>query len=239
MTEIDYSRIEHLLLRENHNVGLAFSEGYVFLRVLTRELVWLTYDPSIEGLTNLVNIPGRTFRTKQLFSSPSGELNVPNVIKVDKDFHVYQIFIGIQPSQAKLFVAAESTEQRELDVALWGTNSDYRFGYVDGFQSQFYRPGPQGELFVTPQLGETFAVFNPMPYTISPVFSFTINRMQVAVIKDANMISRMLQGVTPARLAPVGGGIAPPRYNMKEKWRVKPVTLDATADEVIKAAAGG
>ena len=238
MPEIDYSRIEQLLLKENHNVGLAFAEGFVFLRVLYRELVWVTYDPSIEGLTTLVNIPGRTFRSKQLFSSPSGELNVPNVFKVDKSFHVYQIFIGIQPSQAKLFLAAESTEQKELDVATWGTNSDYRFGYVDGFQSQFYRPGPQGELFLTPQLGETFGVFNPMPYTMSPTFSFSINRMQIAVIKDGNMVSRMLQGVTPARLASVGGGIASPRYNMEKEWKVKPVRLDATAEEV-RAAVGG
>ena len=36
MPEIDYSRIEQLLLKENHNVGLAFAEGFVFLRVLYR-----------------------------------------------------------------------------------------------------------------------------------------------------------------------------------------------------------
>ena len=42
----------------------------------------------------------------------------------------------------------------------------------------------------------------------------------------------MLQGIIPVRLAPVGGGLSPPKYNMLSKWRVKPVPINATIEEV-------
>lgn len=236
--EHDYSSIRDLILHENHNLGLAYTEGYVFLKVLNREITVLYFDPSLEmgSATNLLNIPANTFRLKQQFSSQSTKLNAPNILKVTKDFHVYQVFMGVQPSQPRVFLSVEGTEQRELDVANWGTNNDFQFGFINGWQTQFRGLGPEGEFFIPPQLLYEFAVFNPLPYTVSPVFLFLINRLEVAIIRDANTIQKMLAGVVPVRLSPIGG-LTSPKFNMREKWVVAPLPVNATADEIQRAVA--
>lgn len=225
------------MVKENHNLGLSFAEGFIFFKVKNRELVGLYYDPSQEigSTATILNIPAATFRDKQLLGSTS-LANTTNMFLVSKNFHIYQMFIGVQPSIAKVFIAAENTDQKEIDAGNWGTGSNYRFGYFDGRLSPFDAPGTHGELFVTKDMGYSFAVQNPLPYTISPTFNFVINRLDIAVIKDANIIQKMLQGIVPVRLAPIGG-LSQPKYNMETAWKVKPITIDATIDEIKRAVA--
>ena len=235
----DYDKIAPLLLKENHLLGLSYIEGYIFFRVLNKELVKLYYDPGQEigSTSNLLNIPSATFRAKQLFSSQSSSLNVNDLLAVSDDFHIYQVFVGIRPSAARLFIAPEGTDQRELDVGTWGTGSNYRFGYISGYDSPADEPTPQGEFFTPPDIGMQFALQNPLPYTISPTFNFIINRMEVAVIRDSSIIQKILAGIIPARLAPVGG-LTPPKYNRVNTWKVQPITVDATVEEIQRKVAG-
>lgn len=242
---VDYSKIQSYFVLENYNLGLAYSEGYVFFKVLGRELFPIFYDPKIEisSTVNLLNIgaggtvfpANPTFIAKQLFGSGSSNgLNTSNILKASKSFHVYQAFIGIQPSAARVFYAVEGTEQKELDEGMWGTNTDYRFGYVNGWHSSFEQPTLEGEFWVAPNVAYTWAVANPMPYTISPVFMFVINRLNIAVIKDPQYIQRITQGVIATRLAQIGG-LAPPKFNMQNDWRVSPIPINATFDQIKQA----
>ncbi len=233
---MDYSRVEPLLLKENFRFGLAFLEGYVFFRALRREVFPLIYDPTQEMAdTNLRGIPGGTFRPKQRFGSTS--LNLPNIFEIEKDFRIYQLFQGVSPSPTRVFYAVEGTDQKALEKAIWGTGDNYRFGFYDGFLSPLTSPAPETEIFVTRGIEYTWAVFNPLRRPISPIWSFIVNRMAVAVIRDVDLIMGMLNDRIPVRLAPIGG-LAPPRYNMVEKWRVNPVELGATREEVAAAVAG-
>jgi hypothetical protein len=242
---VDYSRIEPLFLLKNYLLGLQYNEGFVFMRVKARELLPLFYDPKYEISTtsNLLSIAAGgsvfpanpTFIAKQFFGSGSSQgLNSSNILKASKNFDVYQAFMGIQPSAARVFLAVEGTEQKELDEGSWGTNSDYRFGYISGYDSAFESPGPRGEFFVPPNVGYTFGVANPMPYTISPTFIFIINRLNVAIVKDVNLIQKILQGVVTCRLVTIGG-LVPPKYNMAAIWNVNPVQINASAQDIAKA----
>ncbi len=229
----DLTYVNDVVVKENFNLALAFSEGYVFLRVVRREWNIVLFDPSqdIGTTSNLIAIPSATYRDFQFFSSSSSALNVPNEFSVTDDAHVYQVFVGVTPSPTKVFIAAEGVSQRQLDVSRWGTNSVYRFGYFDGFASPFYAPRPIGEIFITPKVGITFAVFNPMPYTISPIFYFAINRLQITTIKDPDTIGKILEGKIPARFASVGGLLAP-KYNQSAAWVVEPIPIDARPEEI-------
>lgn len=235
----DYAYLEKYLLLENHNLALQFAEGLVFFKILGQEIVPLQYDPTLEigTTTNLANIPSATFRAKQLFSSSSTWLNANNILLIDEYFDLYQIFMGIKPSLARVFLAIENVDQKQLSVGNWGTNSDYRFGYIDGRASPYRQPAKPGEFFVTPNMSYYFAVYNPLPYPISPMFYFIVNRLKIAVQTNVDTIEGMLSGRIPARLSMVGG-LTPPKYNMKNNWKVVPFPVDASRLKITQAVAG-
>lgn len=230
---LDLSRIDRLLLRENYILGLGYLEGLVFLRITGRSLVPLLYDPNQEiDNSNLVNISPNTVVSAQKFSS--SDLNSTNILKTEADFECYQLFFGIAPSGVRVFTRIEGSDKMQLEQGNWGQNADYRFGFIDGHASSLDSPSPESERLVAPHIAYEWAVMNTLPYTVSPLFRFIINRCTVAVITDANLIERILTGTVPARLAYMGG-IDPPKYGMKSKWQVEPVKVDATRDEIVKA----
>ena len=228
------AELETLLLHENHNLGLAYAEGYVFLKILQEELVEVLYDPSIENAVtdSFINIAATTFAAKKQLNSSNFSEN--NMFSVKDDFHTYQAFFGVQPAASRVFISMANIDEREIDVGEWGRNSIYRLGYINGRTSPFSQPSAKSELFIPPAIDLYMAIFNPLPYTISPTFYFVINRMLIKVHKDPNDIEGMLKGKIPFRPAPIGG-LNAPKFNMATKWLVKPVQLDATREEIERA----
>lgn len=236
MARMDYSRISKQMLLENYIVGVGFLEGFVFLRALSREVTYIIYDPSQEiASTNLFSIPGRTFLQVQKFGSSA--LNSTNLFNVDDPFHVYQLWFGVAPSGTRVFTAVNSTDEKNLDEGNWGTGSDYRFGYVDGFVTPLNSPAQESEQWITQNVTYQWGVYNPYNTAISPLFSFVVNRLFVAVITDANLIYKVISGSEPARLAMIGG-LNPPKYNQAKNWKVSPIQLNSTLQQ-IQAAVGG
>lgn len=229
----DLSRVYKSMLLENQIVGVGFLEGYVFLRCLSREVTYSIYDPNQEITgTNLVNIAGRTFIPAQKFGSTT--LNVPDQFLVTNNYHAYQFWLGVSPSATRVFPNVNSTNERNLDVADWGTNTDYRFGFIDGFTSPLLAPSPESEQWSTPNITYQWGIYNGYNTLISPLFSFIINRLNVGVIKDAGVLGRILSGAQPSKLVQIGG-LNPPKFNMKQQWGVLPVQLNAS-QQVIQAA---
>lgn len=235
----DYSRIRDALIKENYLLGLGYLEGYVFFRVMAREVVPLVYDPTQESTSsNLVGIAAKTFINVQKFGSSN--LSSTNIFQVDDAFHVYQAFFGISPSMTRVFINTDATNQKQLDEGDWSTNNDFRFGFIDGFMSPLNAPTPESEQFIPKNTQYQFGVYNPYKVPVSPLFNFIINRLQVAVIRDQALIGRILSGsvTAPARLTNVGG-LNPPKYSLKGDWAVSPIPLDANAQEIAAAVAGG
>jgi len=240
----DYlERIDKVIVRENHNVGLGFKDGYVFFRVTHRELFPLLYDLFAEisgfaGAGTVEMTAGQYITAKEL---KSDTLAATNIFKVDEKDHLYQLFYGVSPSVLRVFPAyPRETEVNQLDIGLHTTTYNI-FGFIDGFETPLNKPSPRSQVFLPygPLIG--FGFYNYAPYSIKPMMRFIVNRLKVAVITDVDLIMKILQRRVECTLATIGGIDNPwgtSKDNYKNWWNVQPVSLLATRDEVASAVRG-
>jgi len=236
-------RLDKVIVRENHNVGLGFKDGYVFFRVTHRELFPFDYDLFAEisgfaGAGTSEMTAAQYITAKELKSET---LAATNIFKVDNKDHVYQLFFGVSPSVLRVFSAyPRETEINQLDVGVH-SSSYVVFGFIDGFESPLNKPSPRSQVFVPygPLIG--FAFYNYAPYSIKPMMRFIVNRLKVETIKDVNLIMKILQGRVQCTWATIGGIDSPwgpttgPKGNYRQWWSVDPIDLLATREEVASA----
>ena len=173
--------------------------------------------------------------------APVGPLGPVNPVSpaVQNDFHMNQFFWGVAPSPTRVFIVQGATQENNLDVGNVGTSNDFRFGYIDGYRSPLNAPAPETEQWATSGIFYAFGFFNPLSFTtpISPLLRFYIRRIVIGVIRDPQLIARILAGQpvnpgnNPVRLRALGG-LIPPSYNMQQKWRVTPLQLNATPEQI-------
>ena len=237
----DYlERIDKVIVRENHNIGLGFKDGYVFFRTTHRETFPLLYDLFAEisdfagaGTTEMT--AAQYITAKEL---KSDTLSASNIFKVTEKDHLYQLFYGFSPSVLKVFPAyPRETEINHLEVGLH-TSSYTTFGFLDGFESPINKPSPRSQVFVPygPLIG--FAFHNYAPYSIKPMMRFIVNRLKVATIKDPDLIMKILQRRVECTFATIGGLGSPwgtSKANYEDWWKVQPIDLLATREEVASA----
>lgn len=237
----DYTeRLDKDIVKRNYNVALGFRQGYIFFRVMHRELFPLLYDPFAE-ITNFagagtIDLAANTYITSK--ELPSTTLSSTNIFKVDKQNHMYQLFFGIAPSVCRIFPAyPRETEINQLDEGLHIPTYPI-YGFIDGFESPLNKPSPRSEIFVPygPLVG--FAFYNYAPYNIKPLLRFIVNRMQVEVITDPDLIQRIINRRVECRFATVGGldniwGAG----QYRKWWDVDPIDLLATKAEIVQAVA--
>jgi len=215
---IDLSRIEKHILLENHLLMLVVptqsGRGYVPLRIAARDkLFYYLYDPIQEGAfsgpvppsTSINGVTDLGWQSPVLFGSKNISGQPPNVLRVTEYSHLYQVFFGIAPSHARVFINAPSqTGQGELDIYGWGESYN-AFGWIDGFDSPLYSPSPASELIIPPEFDVAFGIANPLPVPISPLFNFVINRVQVEVVTDADLVTLMLNRKVYVKYYTLGG----------------------------------
>ena len=237
-----YERLDKHLVKANYNIGLNFSEGYVFFRVARTSLLPYLYDPFAE-ITNFagagnIDMPSGTYITaKEL---PSVSLNSTNILKVDDQTHVYQVFFGVAPSVCRVFVAyPRETEINQIDEGIH-TPAYPAFGFYDGFESPLNMPSPRTGRFIPYGPLMAFAFYNYAPYNIKPMLRFIINRMQVEPIKDARLIKAIIDRKVECTFASVGGVDSPYKEgpaNIRKYWGVDALDLLATPQEIAAAVA--
>lgn len=235
--------IDKHILRENYNLGLGFKEGYIFFRVSAREFFPILYDPFAE-ITNFAGAGSVDMSTLQYINAkelPSTTLASTNIFKISKAEHIYQLFYGVSPGVTRIFTAyPRETEINQLDEGLH-TPSYPIFGFMDGFESPLDLPSPRSQIFVPMGPLLAFAFYNPAPYSIKPMLRFAVNRLLVEVIKDRELVTKIIERRVECTFAPVGGldntwGTNPATY--KKNWGVQPIRL-LDSQQRIAVALGG
>jgi hypothetical protein len=233
-------RLEKAIVKENHNIGLGFSEGYVFFRVVTRNIFPFLYDPFAEitnfgGAGAIDMASGLYITAKEL---PSTTLSSTNIFHIKQTNHINQIFFGISPGICRIFPAyPRQTEINQLDEGIH-TSGYPIFGFIDGFESPIEKPSPRSMFFIPYGPLMAFAFYNPAPYNIKPMLQFIINRLNVKPITDVDMVMKILQGKIECRLATLGdidGPYSEGGSNYRSYWNVDPIRLDATRAEIVTA----
>jgi hypothetical protein len=237
-------RLDAALVRENYNIALGFKDGYVFYRAIHKELFPFLYDPFAE-ITNFagagnIDFPSGTYiSAKEL---PSTTLSSTNIFHVKDTTHMYQLFFGISPGIARIFPAyPRETEINQLDEGIH-TTAYPLFGFIDGFESPINKPSPRSQIIVPygPLIG--FAFYNPAPYNIKPMLRFIVNRMQVEVITDVDLIMKILRRRAKCTFATAGGldNIwGPSKSNYRDWWGVDPISLLSNRAQVALAVGKG
>ena len=242
MSGIDISKIESSLLKENYLVFLIFPSrekpGAIPLRVFTRELVFYQYDPVKEGMIDEVSASSSTdgitnlgwTAPKRPGSNKIGAMPI-NVLRVTEKSHLYQVFVGIDPPQLRMFLAMPPEKgQKNIDILSW-SQAYPSFGWIDGFTSPFNAPSPVSEIIIPPEMDVAFGFANPLPYAVHPLLMFVINRLRVGVIRDVDTVAAVLEGRKPAALKTIGG-LSEISYDTKRIYGIDLIPLDATRSEI-------
>lgn len=194
---MDTSRIENKFLRENQLLGLGFpTQGYIFARCTAVETISYEYNES----------PGAVAANTQEDSSRLGiaAYKIDNLLRVEKCEHVYQVFMGWKPSAVRQYLYYPyDTARRNLDVKAIYNKSP--FGYIDGFESPYDTPSPETEIFIPKDIDVGFAWWNPLSVSVDVEEHILIRRLEVDIIRDGDLIEKILKGQQPCRLTTLGG----------------------------------
>lgn len=249
MHRIDTRKIDHLILRPNDLALLNFPEGLIPIRVLGAEFFNYLYDPLSEGQVAAEVDPSSStdsaknvgFVTPQLLKSAIIAAQPVNVLRVDQPSRLYQVFIGVAPSYVRVFVALPSaSSQKNLDVINW-SQAYAAAGWFDGFTSPLLSPDPTTELIVPygidPAIGYANVLFEP----VRPLLMFYVNRIKFGVVADADLVVEMLDKRGRGEKASIKtvGGFTSFTYPYRDVFRISPIPIGATRDEVARRLRGG
>src|SRR5438552_1462247 len=223
---------QDLFLQENHRVALGFpGKGFVFFRIDARDSFSYLYDRILNASapTTAGQISANEFLTVFQLLNANGD----SILEVKREEHIYHLFYGIAPSALRTYLYVPTqTARRSPDVETIVTRA--KWGYIDGFESDFSCPGVRTELFLP--FGKNLmglAVWNPLTINITdPQLWFTGLRYNVKVIKNAQQVAQMLNGNLPVRIATVGGVLDDVGYDPVRTWGVNFVTQDMNVTEI-------
>lgn len=227
---MDISRIEPHFIKENQLVGVGFpDQGYIFFRINGIEEIM--YD-------NYTESPGTMVANAYSDSSrlPVSADSLDNLLRVENCDHLYQVFMGWQPGGIRRYLAYPYESLRgSLDVKRIYTKAP--FGYIEGFESPPNQPSPKTELWIPKDIDVGFAWWNPLSSTETVQIDMLIRRLNVSVIRDADLVDRILKGSQPCKLVSLGGISGTMDYNARRLIDVDYIKLGATRVEIEAALA--
>jgi hypothetical protein len=211
---------ENYIPQENWFVGLLFDEGYWLVQLLrkqqlTRYKPWL-FDSGVKI------VAGGTSG----WETPT-DANGRRYLEPQEEETLYQIFTGISPTQAKLYLQYTQRVDRMNLIVPRTVPGD--IGYWDGITSLYDDPAPETELWTLHDLYPHFNAENPPISGKDEMIAaaFYINAYTFKVIKEKPRILQFLRKEKPAHIRTMGDGDRPikaPAWLLDdyEKYLVKP-----------------
>ena len=167
---------------------------------------------------------------------PIASDSIDNLLEVKECNHLYQVFMGWSPGVVKRWEAYPvEILRKSLDVKLVTVGGE--FGDITGFESPKTAPSPQTELWIPTAIDVGFAWENPSNVSVDVEISMMIRRIEVRVLRDADLIEKILKGNQPCKLKSLGGIAGSMDYSAKRLLDVNYVQLGATRGEIEAALA--
>lgn len=226
MEVLQTSRIDPLILKENHNLVLNFpGKGIIPTRITEREEVIYRYPYGILA-ANEWKAAAKLGLTSQ---------TVSNILEVKKKNELLHLFRGMFPSAVRTYLNYPvEIPRNRLPRVTRDDRSD--MGYVDGFESPESDPSPKTEVFIPYNLDVAFALFNPLDIEVSLYINLVSYRYRFQVIKDLDTVMGILSNRVPCRIATLGGleGFA---YSIDDTFGINAIPFGSTREDVVKALA--
>jgi len=223
---MDLSRIEPRFIKENHYLGMGFpKQGYLFCRVTGVEPIYYEYD-------EISTIAADTFRDSARLGKSAD--NIDNILRVTDCDHMYQVFMGWQPSCVRQYLYYPyETARRNLDERRTYTKAP--FGFISGFDSPYDCPSPDTEVFIPKDVDVGWAWWNESEETVTLRLAIFVRRLSVDILRDGDLIEKIIQGKQPCRLVTCGGVGDSFGYRASDVLDVDFINLGAARAEIDKA----
>jgi len=194
--------IEKFIPQENWYVGLLFYEGYFFFKTIRKQQ--LTVYMPYEFNSGTAILPDGTSG----WEAPS-DAQGRFYLEPQEEETVYQTFIGLSPSQSKLYL--QYTQREDRMNLITPRPVPGQIGFWDGEMSAYHDPSPITELWMVhdiyPYLNVENAGVSCEAKTIKS--SFWIIPYTYQVIKDRNKILSFLRGERRCTVKTMGDGYRP------------------------------
>jgi len=194
--------IEKFIPKENWYVGLLFNEGYWFFKILRRQQ--LTVFKPYEFDDNVAIQVNATSG----WEAPADALG-RFYLEPQEEEYVYQVFTGISPSQAKMYLDYEQRDDRMNLITPRTVPGN--IGFWNGEMSSYNDPSPQTELWMVHDQYPYFNVENPGITDEETVISasFYISVFTYQVVEDKQKILSFLRGDKRCTVRTMGDGSRP------------------------------
>ncbi len=168
---------------------MGFKEGFVPIRVNTRNLLTYYYDFKQER-TSYSGIPPLSYSSLGTLSSTS--LNTQDILKSSSNTELMAISIGVAPTELRVYYEYPKGSKVNTFGNFTWSDTIPQFGFVNGFETPFLNPTDKLEFLLLPQTDVAFDVYNNTNSTVYPVFNLTISTFTYTYLKDAQFILDMM-----------------------------------------------
>ena len=248
--EVDISRIEDRIIKENYVFALGFPQSsagtdWIVLRAVgVGKINYWQYDPIVEGMlaspiaasTSVDGITNHTFITPQRPSSKFVNGQPSFIFKVEpqpssKYGFLYQLFFGISPDFLRvLFDQPANTSQ--MGLPSMSTSASYnQFGTILGRNTPIDRPGKDSEIMVPPGLDFAIGFVNDTPTQTSPLLVWVVNYLEYEKVSDPDIIYEVLHTTKYKGLRTVGG-LTSYSYSIPNNFGQQPLKLGMTKAQI-------
>lgn len=222
---MDTTDIEPYFIKENQLVGLGFpDQGYVFWKISSVKNVFFRDYTESPG-----TIAANTFVDPERM--PLDEFSIDNVLRIEQCDHLYQVFMGWDPGVVRRY-DAYPYEQLRGNLDTKNTYTKSKFAYVSGYDSPATAPSPLTETWIPKDVEVGFAWWNPTNVSEDVEVDMLIRRLKVKILRDSDLIEKILKGSQPCRLVSLGDIDRSIEYNPRSKLDIGFISLDATRAEI-------
>lgn len=188
----------------NWYVNLLFDEGYFCFQTIRQQQL-TRYKPYLFNAGVMLAAGGTSGWT-----APA-DANGRFYLEPQEEETIYQVFLGISPSQAKLYLQYTQRVDRMNLITPRTVPGD--IGYWDGYSSPYDDPAPFTELWSVHQLYPHFNVENPPVSGKDEMVavSFWVTPYTWKAVTDKNRIKAFLRKEKPSTIRTMGDGDRPIR----------------------------
>lgn len=193
---------ENFIPQENWFVGMLFDEGYWFVQLLRKQQL-TRYKPWLFDDGVMIASSGTSGWETPL------DANGRRYLEPQEEETLYQIFTGISPSQAKLYL--QYTQRVDRMNLIVPRPVPGAIGYWDGYTSLYDDPAAETELWTLHDLYPHFNAENPPISGADKMIAaaFYINAYTYKVIKEKPKVLQFLRKEKPAHIRTMGDGDRP------------------------------
>lgn len=243
--DFEPSSLKETILHNNYFFGLEAAPGkFVPLRVTARDLFVYEYDPlsttydTLGASNSALSAPLAPFTFVDPFRLGTKLNNVEDVFAVTKKDTIYQLFFGFAPSY--LWFYKTNPFQTRLGRVenlpnIW-SNTTPNFGFITN--SPVFNPSPATETIITQANEFGPAVYNPQPYSISPIFMVWLNKLSVQVVRDARLVQKIALGTLGTMKQIAGTTSVSDEVDLEKFFGIAPISVNATEPQIIAALRG-